>query len=111
MDFLKDEFVSFITEMDLLASKEDTPCWFDAKQETCHLLGIALDAIEKKPSKPIFFLNVAANYSDEPSFAGVFRARAEKMMRDIFSKYSVGTTFEYQLCSVKDYFGSKLWLD
>lgn len=110
-EFIMDEFVQFIEDVDNLVSKEEDKAWFDAKQETCHLLGIALYAVTKEPGKPIHFLNVAANYSDKPLFAEVFRARAEEMMNRIFTKYSVGISFDYQLCSVRNYFGSMLWLD
>ena len=110
--FIMDEFVQFTENVDNMVSKEDEKVWFDAKQETCHLLGIALYAVMKKPGKPIHFFNVAANYcSDKPLFAEAFRARSEEMLNRIFAKYSVGISFDYQLCSVRDFFGRMLWLD
>lgn len=107
---VKKEFISFMEEIDKKASKEDEKCWFDAKQETCHLLGIVLYALENKPSKPIHFLNVAANYS-KSLFAEEFRTCGEKMVRRILAEYSINTSFDYQLCSVMSYLGRMLWLD
>lgn len=110
-EFVKNAFLSFIDDMNRMSLKEDGRCWFDAKQETCHLLGIVLYALDEKPNKPIHFLNVAANYSTEPSFAEDFRPRAEEMVQSIFGEYNLITSFDYQLCSVMDYFGSMMWLD
>lgn len=105
-----DEFVSFINSISALAEKEESPSWFDAKQETCHLLGIVLYALEKKPTGHIYFNNVAANYDDN-QFATQFSILAEEMVRRILSAYSISASFDYQLCSVRDYFSSLLLLD
>ena len=107
-----EEFVSFINSISILAEKEEFPSWFDAKQETCHLLGIVLYALdpEKEPSKHIYFNNVAANYQDS-QFATHFSIMAEDMVRRIFKAYSITSSFDYQLCSVRDYFGSMMLLD
>lgn len=107
---VKEEFIRFIKRISDLAEKEESPSWFDAKQETCHLLGIVLYALEKKPTGHIYFKNVAANYDDN-QFATQFRNLAEEMVRSILSKSSISASFDYQLCSVKDYFGSLRLLD
>ena len=105
-----DAFVRFIDQIDRAAASEDAPSWFDAKQETCHLLGIVFHAIENHPSKPIHFYNVAANYSPD-GFAELFRAKAEAMVNDIFGHYAFTSTFVYRLYSVKDFFETNEYLD
>lgn len=100
-------FLHFIEEIESIAKDQKQKSWFDAKQETCHLLGIVLFAINKKPEKPIHFLNVAANYCEDP-FAEEFRSKAEVMVNGIFSKSSIDASFEYKLTSVKDYFKKPL---
>ncbi len=100
-------FLHFIEEIESIAKDQKQKFWFDAKQETCHLLGIVLFAINKKPEKPIHFLNVAANYCENP-FAEEFRSKAEVMVNGIFSKSSIDASFEYKLTSVKDYFKKPL---
>lgn len=102
-------FLHFIEEIESIAKDQKQKSWFDAKQETCHLLGIVLFAINKKPEKPIHFLNVAANYCEDP-FAEEFRSKAEAMVKDIFSKSSINVSFDYELTSVKDYFEKSLSL-
>lgn len=102
-------FVSFIEQIDMEASKEEKRSWFDAKQETCHLLGIVLFALENKQTEQIHFFNVAANesYSD---LSVLFSEKAEEMVRKIFEDHAVAASFDYQLCSVDDFFGSyMLW--
>ena len=102
-------FVSFIDEIDAEAAKEEKRSWFDAKQETCHLLGIVLFALENKPTKPIHFFNVAANesYSD---LSVLFCEKAEEMVGRILEEHAVASSFDYQLCGVDDFFGSfMLW--
>ena len=102
-EIIKKEFVSFINEIEVLVSNETEQSWFDAKQETCHLLGIVFYVLKNKPNKQIHFLNVAANYSDD-DFAEQFRNKAEIMVNRILSKYSISSSFDYKLYSVKDYF-------
>lgn len=105
---VKEAFVKFIKEIEDEALKEDKDSWFDAKQETCHLLGIVIFALEGKPTKPIHFLNIAANYEDDDTFAEFFRSKAEAMVNGLFVSNAVNASFEYRLCSVKDYFENSI---
>ena len=105
-----EEFVSFINRIKDLAKKEESPSWFDAKQETCHLLGIVRYAQNNKPTKHIYFNNVAANYA-ESQFATQFCTMANEMVKRIFAAYSIAAPFDYQLYSVRDYFDSMGLLD
>ena len=102
-----DAFLSFIEYIESIAKDQKQESWFDAKQETCHLLGIVLFAIKENPQKTIHFLNVAANYCEDP-FAEKFRSKAEEMVREIFSELSIKVSFDYELTSVKDYFEKPL---
>ena len=102
---VKDAFISFIDEVDSVAAQEEGPSWFDAKQETCHLLGITIYAIKNHPRKSIHFLNVAANESFS-MFSAFFNYKAEEMVSNILKNHGVSASFDYQLCSVDDFFGS-----
>lgn len=104
-DDVKKAFLEFIDDIQKEAIKEEKKSWFDAKQETCHLLGIVLLESEEKPTKPIRFLNIAANYEYD-TFAEYFRSKAEAMVNQLFVSNSVNASFEYRLCSVKDFFGN-----
>ena len=66
--------------------------------------------LDNKPKKSVHFLNVAANYSHN-DLAVVFCIRAEEMINQILIANSISTPFDYQLRSVKDFFGSFLLLD
>lgn len=103
-------FLLFIKDIESIAKNQKQKSWFDAKQETCHLLGIVLFTIKNKPEKPIHFLNVAVNYCKD-DFAEEFRSKAEAMVKDIFSQLSINISFDYKLTSVKDYFKNELSLD
>lgn len=103
------EFVKFIKGIKAMAKQEQNSSWFDAKQETCHLLGIVMYALEKKPTKPVHFLNVAANYKKDDSFAEAFRTKAKEMMQRILNEQSI--QFDYRLYSVKDFFEKEHFLD
>lgn len=106
---VKDKFVSFIEYVRKLEESRKGATWFDAKQEICHLSGIVFYLIENKTKKRIRFFNVAANYSDNP-LAEVFRSEAEVMVKGILNDNSITTSFDYQLCSVEDFFNSfMLW--
>lgn len=105
-----EEFVDFIDNIRILAEKEESPSWFDAKQETCHLLGIVLYALEKKPTKHIYFYNIAANHA-YTDFSTQYCILAKEMIRRILSAYSISSAFDYKLCSVRDYFGRFMLLD
>lgn len=107
---VKDKFVSFIEYVRKLEESRKGATWFDSKQEICHLLGIAFYLLENKPQKSVHFLNVAANYSHN-ELADVFCIRAEEMIQQILRANSITTDFDYQLCSVEDFFGSFLLLD
>lgn len=109
-NIVKDAFLHFIEEIESIAKDQKQKSWFDAKQETCHLLGIVLFAIKENPKKKIHFLNVAANYCEDP-FAEEFRSKAEKMVNGIFSERSINVSFDYKLTSVKEYFKNTLSLD
>ena len=107
---VKDKFVSFIDYVRKLEENRKGATWFDSKQEICHLLGIVFYLLDNKPKKSVHFLNVAANYSHN-DLAVVFCIRAEEMINQILIANSISTPFDYQLRSVKDFFGSFLLLD
>lgn len=107
---VKDWFVSFIEYVRKLEKNRKGSTWFDSKQEICHLLGITFYLLESKPQKSVHFLNVAANYSYN-DLAVSFCIRAEEMIQQILRANSISTDFDYQLCSVKDFFESFLKLD
>jgi hypothetical protein len=79
------QFLAFIGDISEELNKRGTVSWFDAKQETCHLLGIVnyilSDALDEKV-EVVNFHNVAANYKQD-AFAEYFRSRAEVMVRSI----------------------------
>ncbi len=100
---VKDKFVSFIKNVRILEESRKGATWFDSKQEICHLLGIVFYMLENKPQKYVHFLNVAANYSHN-ELAVVFCIRAEEMIQQILIANSISAPFDYQLCSVKDFF-------
>ena len=106
---VKDSFVEFINEIGQLALQETNTSWFDAKQETCHLLGIVFYGLHLKTNKPIHFFNVAANYKENDSFAESFCSKAEEMMNKILKEKSV--SFEYKLYSVREFFEENQYLD
>lgn len=106
---VKDEFVKFIAEIGNLAVQENCASWFDAKQETCHLLGIVFYAIKNTPQKPIHFFNISVNYKRNDGFAELFRSKAEEMMKRILNEKSV--QFDYQFYSVRDFFNKNQYLE
>lgn len=103
-------FLKFINDINELAVKEQSYSWFDAKQETCHLIAIAFFAIFNKTTKPIHFMNIAANYEDNV-FAERFRSMAEIMMNKLLMRQGVLSAFEYKLHSVRDYFSKNGYLN
>ncbi len=106
---VKNAFVSFIEYVKKLESKRVGSTWFDSKQEICHLLGIVYYILENKPKKAVHFLNVAANYSDDP-ISVPFCIKGEDMVKTLLKKNNISTVFDYQLCGVRDYFGNfMLW--
>lgn len=108
---VKDAFVSFIEYVKKLESKRVGSTWFDSKQEICHLLGIVFYILENEPKKKVHFLNVAANCSEDPKSVSVpFCIKGEDMVKTLLKKNNISTVFDYQLCSVRDFFDSyKLW--
>lgn len=107
---VKEKFVSFIEYVRKIEENRKGPTWFDSKQEICHFLGIVFYLLENKPQKSVHFLNVAANFSCN-DVAVAFCIRAEEMIQQILIANSISTPFDYQLCSIKDFFGSFLLLD
>lgn len=103
-------FLSFIDTVDSKAQDESQEIWFDAKQETCHLLGIVTYAIDNNSKKAIHFNNIAANYSNN-DFANWFRGRAEQIVNDLFKLFNVEASFEYRLCGVREYFTENGFFD
>ena len=102
---IKDMFVSLIKHAKHLDEKREGATWFDAKQEICHLLGIAFYLLENKPNKRVHFLNVAANYKND-ELANDFCVKAKYMMEEILRGNSISTQFDYKLCSVKEFMES-----
>lgn len=106
---VKDAFVSFIKYVKELESQRTESTWFDSKQEICHLLGIVFYILENKPKKAVHFLNVAANSSYD-NISVPFCIKGEDMVMTILRDNNVSTDFDYQLCGVRDFFGSfMLW--
>lgn len=109
-NLVMDSFLEFIKCVSKEAAKEKEPSWFDAKQETCHLIGIVFYAIIHHPTKPIHFYNVAANYKED-AFANWFRDKSEEMIRALLKAHFVETQFDYKLFSTRDFFIQKGFLD
>lgn len=87
--------------------------WFDAKQETCHLLGIVNYMLDPKwlvGKKVVNFYNVVANF-EQDDFADYFRSRAEEMVRNILMTRNLSIKFNYGLYSIKYFFEKHRWLD
>ena len=105
-----DAFLTFIKEVDEKARTESQEIWFDAKQETCHLLGIVMYAIDNQTKNDIHFNNIAANYSNN-DFANWFRTKAERMVKDLFKLFNVEAGFEYKLCGVREFFTENDFFD
>ena len=108
-----DQFLSFINDVSERAKQSGAASWFDAKQETCHLLGIVnyilSDALDEKV-EVVNFHNVAANY-EQDAFAEYFRNRAEEMVGNILKTRNLSIRFNYGLYSIKDFFEEHGWLD
>lgn len=100
---VKNAFVSFYNNIKKEADKKGDTSWFDAKQETCHLLGIVSFLIKENPNKNVYFFNVAANYTKN-EFACCFCDVANKTVHDLLNDCAINVNFNYELCSVKDYF-------
>lgn len=87
--------------------------WFDAKQETCRLLGIVnyvlSDTLDEKV-EVVNLHNVAANY-EQDAFDEYFRSRAEEMVRNILMTRNLSIQFNYGLYSIKYFFEKHRWLD
>ncbi len=108
-----EHFLAFIDEVKEEAEKCGAVSWFDAKQETCHLLGIVnyiLSVGRGGDVKVVNFYNVAANY-EQDDFAEFFRSKAEAMVRDIIEGNNMSVQFNYGLYSVKEFFEGNRWLD
>lgn len=108
-----DQFLSFINDVSERAKQSGAASWFDAKQETCHLLGIVnymLDPKWVEGKKVVNFYNVAANFK-QIDFADYFRIKAEEMVRDILNARKLLIQFNYGLYSIKDFFEKHGWLD
>lgn len=108
-----EHFLTFIREVKEEAEKCGAVSWFDAKQETCHLLGIVnyiLSVGRGGDVKVVNFYNVAANY-EQDDFAEFFRSKAEAMVRDIIEGNNMSVQFNYGLYSVKEFFEGSRWLD
>lgn len=107
------QFLAFIGDISEELNKRGAVSWFDAKQETCHLLGIVnyvlSDALDEKV-EVVNFHNVAANY-EQDAFAEYFRSRAEEMVRNILKTRNLSIQFNYGLYSIKDFFENHGWLD
>lgn len=108
-----DQFLAFIGDISEELNKRGAVSWFDAKQETCHLLGIVnyilSDTLDKEV-EVVNFHNVAANY-EQDAFAEYFRSRAEEMVRNILKTRNLSIQFNYGLYSIKDFFEKHGWLD
>lgn len=108
-----DQFFAFIGDISEELNKRGAVSWFDAKQETCHLLGIVnyilSDTLDKEV-EVVNFHNVAANY-EQDAFAEYFRSRAEEMVRNILKTRNLSIQFNYGLYSIKDFFEKHGWLD
>ena len=107
---VKDAFVSFIKYVKKLESQRTGSTWFDSKQEICHLLGIVFYILENKPKKAVHFLNVAANYSYD-QISVPFCVKGEDMVMTLLRDNNISIDFDYQLCGVRDFFGSLMLLD
>lgn len=108
-----DQFLAFIGDISEELNKSGAVSWFDAKQETCHLLGIVnyilSDTLDKEV-EVVNFHNVAANF-EQYAFAEYFRSRAEEMVRNILMTRNLSIQFNYGLYSIKDFFEKHGWLD
>lgn len=107
------QFLSFINDISERAKQSGAVSWFDAKQETCHLLGIVnyiLSDTLDEMVEVVYFYNVAANY-EQDAFAEYFRSRAEEMVRNILKTRNLSIQFNYGLYSIKDFFEKHGWLD
>lgn len=108
-----DQFLSFINDISERAKQSGAASWFDAKQETCHLLGIVnymLDPQWVEGKKVVNFYNVVANYKQD-DFAEYFKSRAVEMVVNILKTRNLSIQFNYGLYSIKDFFEKHGWLD
>jgi hypothetical protein len=106
-------FVSFIDDISQQVNMKGAVSWFDAKQETCHLLGIVnyiLDLDLAEGEKVVNFYNVAANF-EQDDFADYFRIKGEEMVRNILKTRNLSLQFNYGLYSIKEFFENHGWLD
>jgi hypothetical protein len=106
-------FLSFIDDISQQVNMKGAVSWFDAKQETCHLLGIVnymLDLDLAEGEKVVNFYNVAANF-EQDDFAEYFKSRAVEMVGNILTARNLPITFNYCLFSIKDFFEKHGWVD
>jgi hypothetical protein len=106
-------FLSFIDDISQQVNMKGAVSWFDAKQETCHLLGIVnymLDLDLAEGEKVVNFYNVAANF-EQDDFADYFRIKGEEMVRNILKTRNLSLQFNYGLYSIKEFFENHGWLD
>lgn len=102
-------FSDFCSDIQLLINdKKRNPkensmyCWFDPKQETCHLFGIIFYVLNNDiRDKRVHLCNNVWKCEDpldsfdmEGSIVGCFKEKAEKMVNDIFKEQSCTFTFE-----------------
>ena len=107
------QFLSFINDISEQVKLNGAVSWFDAKQETCHLLGIInymLDPKWLEGKKVVNFYNVVANF-EQDDFAEYFKSRAVEMVGNILTARNLPIKFNYCLFSIKEFFENHGWLD
>jgi len=83
-------------------------CWFDPKQETCHLFGIIFYVLNNDiRDRNIHLCNNVWRCEDSKdsftmndSIVGCFKNKAEKMLNDIFKKQNC--TFSFEVNTIQD---------
>lgn len=108
-------FQNFCKETAKYASElSENECieWFDAKQETCHLLGVILDIRNRLQNKDfckeVHFANIVFSFNEpESPFAKDFLKRAESLVKELTGLEN----FHYNVFTMQDVlnkYGNKL---
>lgn len=99
---LMNKYVSFCNDVNQMKNKQED--WFDAKQETCHLLGIINEITRLKKenlltNKKVSLLNIVWSFGESTSdFTKEFIDKAVKLVKSIHDDVD----FEYKIVSIQD---------